>query len=260
LWELPFQALQPAPGEFVLDRHAVFYVPSLTVLREMTARPRPRDDVRLLAFGNPLISRETARRVRDVHRDASLAPLPQTETEVRAIAALYDARSRRVLLRADAREEVVKSEAATFDVLHFATHGVLDDHNALYSRLIFSPSSSADEDGLLEAREIMRLDLRAGLAVMSACETARGRVGAGEGLIGMSWALFVAGVPTTVVSQWKVDSASTAELMVEFHRGLRTSGRTKAEALRDAALKTRAKPRYRHPFYWAPFVVVGSAR
>ena len=101
----------------------------------------------------------------------------------------------------------------------------------------------------------MRLDLRAGLAVLSACETARGRVSTGEGVIGMTWALFVAGVPATVVSQWKVDSASTADLMIELHRNLRVPGRTKAEALRNAALKTRAK--YRHPFYWAPFVVVG---
>lgn len=258
LWELPFQALQSGPGEFVLDRHAVFYVPSLTVLREMNGRRRTRAGARLLAFGNPVISRETARRVREVHRGISLAPLPQSETEVRNIAALYDARTTRVLLRDDAREEVVKREAGKFDVLHFATHGVLDDQNALYSRLLFSPPSRTGEDGMLEAREIMRLDLRADLAVLSACDTARGRVSAGEGLIGMSWALFVAGVPTTVVSQWKVDSTSTAELMVEFHRELRTARRTKAEALRRAALKTRAT--YRHPFYWAPFVVVGSAR
>lgn len=261
LWELPFQTLQSPASEFLLDRHAVYLAPSLTVLRETTREAAPRGgEVRLLALGNPVMPAETPQRTVRVRRDASLAPLPHTEKEIRSIAALYGPRNSRVHLREDAREEVVKAEAGGFDVLHFATHGVLDDQNALYSRLIFSPPATAGEDGLLEAREIMRLDLRARLAVLSACETARGRVGAGEGLIGLSWALFVAGVPTTVVSQWNVDSASTAELMIEFHRNLRTSGRSTAEALRLAALATRNHPAYQHPFYWAPFVVVGSAR
>jgi len=261
LWELPFQALQPSSGTFLLDRHAIYFAPSLTVLRETTREPAAYgSETRLLAFGNPLVPKETPGRAGRTHRDASLAPLPHAETEIRQIAALYGARNSRVHLRGDAREEVVKAEAGRYDVLHFATHGVLDDRNALYSRLVFSPPVSATEDGLLEAREIMRLDLRARLAVLSACETARGSVGAGEGLIGLSWALFVAGVPTTVVSQWNVDSSSTTGLMVDFHRNLRGSGSSAAEALRKAALATRAKPAYRHPFYWAPFVVVGNAR
>ncbi|HEX7150268.1 MAG TPA: CHAT domain-containing protein [Thermoanaerobaculia bacterium] len=261
LWELPFQALQPSSTEFLLDRHAIYFVPSLAVLREMSREPaRPPAEQRLLALGNPVMPRETAARTsRVARRDASLAPLPHTETEIRQIAALYGTGNSRVYLRGAAREEVVKAEAGSYDVLHFATHGVLDNQNALYSRLVFSPSEAGGEDGLLEAREIMRLDLNARLAVLSACETARGRVGAGEGVIGLSWALFVAGVPTTVVSQWSVDSSSTAALMIAFHRH-RVAGRSTAEALRSAALATRANPAYRHPFYWAPFVVVGSAR
>jgi CHAT domain-containing protein len=91
--------------------------------------------------------------------------------------------------------------------------------NPLYSRLLLATESDS-EDGFLEAREIMKLDLHADLAVLSACQTARGQVGSGEGLIGMSWALFIAGTSTTVASQWKVDSASTARLMIDFHRNL----------------------------------------
>ena len=254
LWELPFQALQPKDGQFLLDQHAIYYVPSVTVLREMSARRTPKARRSLLAIGNPLLPTKGVAQLRG---DTALPPLPQTESEIRGIAPLYD--DRRVHLGGAAREDVVKSEARTFDVLHFATHAVLDDHNALYSRLVLSPSGER-EDGLLEAREIMRLDLNADMAVLSACETARGRIGEGEGLIGMSWALFVAGVPTSVVSQWKVDSQSTSELMIDFHRALRGSPRSKAEALRHAALKTKGRAAYRHPFYWAPFVVVGSAR
>jgi CHAT domain-containing protein len=122
------------------------------------------------------------------------------------------------------------------------------------------------EDGLLEAWEVMKLELEAELAVLSACETARGRIGAGEGVIGLSWAFFVAGCPTTLVSQWEVEAASTTDLMVEFHRHLRAEerGRGRApgtsEALRQAALKLQRGGKYRHPFYWAGFVLVGDGR
>ena len=106
----------------------------------------------------------------------------------------------------------------------------------------------------------MNLNLNADMVVLSACETARGRIG--EGVIGMTWALFVAGSPTTVVSQWKVESASTTELMLEFHRALRAqnSKMTKAQAMQAAALKLLKSADYQHPFYWAGFVIIGDAR
>jgi CHAT domain-containing protein len=135
----------------------------------------------------------------------------------------------------------------------------------MYSHLLLSQAArQGEEDGLLEAWELMKLDLNADLAVLSACETARGRVGKGEGMIGLTWALFVAGVPATVVSQWKMRSDSTADLMVKFHRRLRSrwagssEGRGVAEALRAAALELKQDVRYRHPFHWAGFVVIGN--
>jgi CHAT domain-containing protein len=109
---------------------------------------------------------------------------------------------------------------------------------------------------MLEAWEIMRMNLGSDLAVLAACETARGRVGAGEGIVGMSWAFFVAGVPTTVVSQWKVDSEATSEMMVEFHKNMKKN-KSKAESLREASVKLM-KNGYDHPYYWAGFIVVGN--
>ena len=128
----------------------------------------------------------------------------------------------------------------------------------MYSRLVLAQDeNNSKEDGLLEAWEIMNLDLPAEMVVLSACETARGRVGAGEGVIGLTWSVFVAGSPTTVVSQWKVDAASTNDLMVEFHRRA-MNGEGKAQALRQAMLKVLRGERWKHPFYWAGFVVVGD--
>jgi len=89
-------------------------------------------------------------------------------------------------------------------------------------------------------------------------------VGTGEGMIGLSWSLFIAGSPTSVLSQWKVDSASTTELMVEFHRQLKSQltnsagSFSAARALREADLRLLRSDQYRHPFYWAGFVVTGK--
>ena len=102
----------------------------------------------------------------------------------------------------------------------------------------------------------MRLDAR--LVVLSACETGRGRVRAGEGTIGLSWAFALAGSPTVVASHWKVDERSTSDLMVAFHRNLRASDTDVAAALRSAARGLMRDPRYRHPFYWAGFFAVGA--
>lgn len=265
LWEVPFQALQPAENRFLIEDRALFYSPSLGALREMIKKKSPGDGAEvLLAVGNPTAGTETSAFVRALYRTESFGPLPEAEKEVRNIAQIYGSERSKVLTGSEARESVVRREAPRFRVLHFATHAVLDDNNPLYSYVVLANSGGADEDGLLEAREMLNLNLNADLAVLSACETARGRVSAGEGVIGMSWALFVAGVPSTVVSQWKVDSASTADLMIEFHRKLAWQGKqndlswAKAAALRAAALSLIKEQKYRHPFYWAGFVLIGN--
>ncbi|HYC93242.1 MAG TPA: CHAT domain-containing protein [Thermoanaerobaculia bacterium] len=147
-------------------------------------------------------------------------------SEVRAIRRIYGERNSRVYVGDDARESVLKREAPRHDVL-------------------------------LEAREIAELELDADLAVLSACETGKAEELNGDGVIGLSWALLAAGARTTVVSQWKAQSAATATLMIELHRRL-ARGMSKAQALREAQLAVRAQRAYRHPFYWAPFVVIGA--
>ena len=191
-------------------------------------------------------------------RADTFTPLPHAEDEVKRLGHLYGDANSLVRIGAAAAEARFTDEAANADVLHLATHGVLNDSSPLYSYLLLASAAEGDRnDGLLEARELLRLDLRASLAVLSACDTARGRVAAGEGVVGFSWALFVAGVPTVVVSQWKVDSASTSELMVEFHRR-RRAGQSEARAMQGAVRALRENPAYRHPFFWAPFIIVGA--
>ncbi len=253
LWELPFQALMPAPEQFLLEDHTIAYAPSLTVLRELTQRQAAVTNkaTTLLAFGNPTLPPELS---------ANLPALPQAEKQVRQLGTLFGATTSKIYLGAEASEQRFKAEAANYTILNLATHGIFDNQTPMASRLLLA--ASQQDDGALEAHEIMRLKLPAQLVVLSACETARGYIGPGEGLIGLTWAFLQAGVPTVVVSQWQVREDTTAQLMQSFYQRLTTSTTTatRAEALRQAALGVRKDARYGHPFYWAGFVLVGKGR
>jgi CHAT domain-containing protein/tetratricopeptide (TPR) repeat protein len=265
LWDLPFQALLTNSNRFLIENAAIAYAPSLTALREMMKRQKDRRDDKasgtLLALGNPLLGKETIQRATLALRDEKLDPLPEAEQEVKALSRLYGISRSKIYTGAGASEDRAKAEAGRAGILHFATHGILNNAAPMYSHLALA-QGDVNEDGLLEAWELMRLDLKADLVVLSACETARGRFGAGEGVIGLTWAMFIAGAPATVVSQWKVESTSARDLMIDFHRRLRTPSRkpaSKAEALRQAALRLMKNPQTSHPFYWAGFVLVGDS-
>jgi CHAT domain-containing protein/tetratricopeptide (TPR) repeat protein len=270
LWELPFQALQTPRDRYLIDDHIICYAPSLTVLREMINSRRVRethslDAPTLLAMGDPALGSHSGARVSAALTGEGLDPLPEAKRQVQTLARIYGSDHSKIYVGPNASEEQFKASAKDYDILHLATHGILNDRSPMYSHLLLAQSSGdTEEDGLLEARELMEMELRANLVVLSACETARGRVSRGEGMIGLTWALFVAGAPTTVVSQWKVKSDSTARLMIEFHRQLKSrpmgsaTENSAAWALRSAALKLKRDSRYRHPFDWAGFIVVGA--
>ena len=270
LWDLPFQALQAANKHCLIEDHTISYAPSVTFLAHIKAtrsdENKNQNAARLLAVANPAIgsvAKKTESKKNLVSTGPQLMgeiwePLPSTEKQVKELRKLYDSAKSVVLTGTEAREDAFKTQAADFDVIHLATHGVLNDRAPLYSYLLMSQEQlSPDEDGLVEAWELMELKLRARLVVLSACETARGKISEGEGVIGLSWALFAAGCSSEVVSQWKVDSESNTDLMIEFHRRFR-DGAKPAEALRAASLALAKNPRYRHPFYWAPFVAIGD--
>jgi CHAT domain-containing protein len=266
LWDAPFQATLSKAGRYLIEDYSIYYAPSFNVLIEIAKRKKERRHCSvgsLLAFGNPFTGTETVAKLRARQRGESFEPLPEAETEVRGLTQIFSQGRSKIFIGAAANEKTFKRLAPTFNTIHFATHGVLDNRHPLYSYLLLAKADDDDnEDGLIEAREIMDLDLCADLVVLSACDTARGRIGAGEGVVGISWAFFAAGCRATVVSQWKVESANTSELMVHFYRYLKgvkaVGARTKADALRSAALKLIKDHRYEHPMYWAGFVMVGS--
>jgi CHAT domain-containing protein len=263
LWDLPFQALMDEKGKYLVEKAAISYAPSLTALREMKKRAADAEappDAELLAFGNPIVGKSTRESVQRVFMDESLEPIPEAERLVNELAKMYGPKQSKVFTGASARESVAKAEAPKYRIVQFATHGILNNMSPMYSHLVMAQDEKdPNEDGLLEAWELKDLDLKADMVILTACETARGKISNGEGVIGMTWAAFIAGAPTTVASQWKVESSSTTELMLEFHRQLRNKKPiSKAEALRRASLKIMKMPKYRHPSYWAGWVMVGD--
>jgi CHAT domain-containing protein len=244
LWDVPFQALMDAQGKHLLETHALAYAPSLSVLRELREKPAapgsPR--VALLAVANPSVP--------------GTAPIPEAAREAGAIASLYG-QSRSALLSGDrASPALFRESAGGAGVIHIASHAETETNHPLESFLLLSGN-----DGALTARDLLGMRLRANLVVLSACETARGKIGQGDGVMGLGWAVLAAGARASVLSQWKVDSGATSDLMIDFHRRLTAPAPPdKSEALRQAALDTMRSPGRLHPFYWAAFIVVGDAR
>lgn len=260
LWEVPFAALKMPKGQYLIEVCAVSYAPSLTALKAMSDRERKqaRPAQTLLAMA-PFAYADAGNRlrIREVPLRGTFSPLPASLHEVAAVSQLYGTKP---YLREKANETLVKTEGDKMRILHFATHAIFEPSQGMYSCVVMAEEKG--EDGFLEAREIVDLDLLSELAVLSACETARGQLSRGEGVIGLSWAFFIAGCPSIIVSQWKVQDESTAQLMSAFYRNLK-AGKGKAEALRQAQLSLlRSNPRSKiqHPFYWSPFILVGDWR
>jgi CHAT domain-containing protein len=259
VWHVPFAALvesgtRNAP-RYLGDRVPITYTQSLTVLQQSLRRGRestPRARPNVLAVG---VS-DFSRRGTVTSRAASLPSLPHARAEATAVAGLYGVAPR---LNAQATEGAVRRALEDADIVHFATHGRLDESNVMSSAVILSAGggSGQSDDGVFEAWEIFaHVRLRAELVVLSACETARGGVSP-EGIVGLTRSLQYAGAASVVASQWAVNDASTRRLMEAFHRELQ-SGKRKDEALMSAAAMLRSNPSTSHPYYWAPFILLGS--
>jgi CHAT domain-containing protein len=174
------------------------------------------------------------------------ARVPEVVDEARAVAAqLPDAVLR---LNDDATRARVLTEANGCATLHLACHGLFRSDNPMFSALKLG-------DGWLTADEIATLNLQGAQVVLSACESGRSGEQAGDELLGLSYAFLGAGARTLLASQWLVHDASTAAFMSVYYAGL-NAGHTPVEALRAAQLEI--KRRWMHPFYWAPFVLIGG--
>ncbi|MEO0537433.1 MAG: CHAT domain-containing tetratricopeptide repeat protein [Cyanobacteria bacterium P01_A01_bin.123] len=261
LFLVPFAALQDADGTYLVEKHTVLTAPSIQVLGlasqqggEQTATFL--QDRNALVVGNPVMPRVWIPGG-DELQEIQLSPLPGTEAEALAIGDFLNVSP---LIGDQATESRIKQQLPTAQLVHLATHGLLDYGDPQSSGILDVPGAVAltpgnGEDGLLTAAEILEMDLQAQLAILSACDTGRGRI-TGDGVVGLSRSLITAGVPSVIVSLWAVPDAPTAALMTEFYRQLQ-QGQTKAQALRQAMLTTMAQ--HPEPRNWAAFTLMGAA-
>jgi len=266
LYYLPFETLISPAERCVLEDHTVIYAPSVSALsrlKQLVDVGGPKKE--LLAYGDPdfgTASGSLPAVVRSVYRSAGLRldPLPNTRREVMAIGAMFPESRRKILLGRDATESSVKQEDLTqYRRLHFATHTFMDEHSPARSGVVLALHDPHGEDGVLRASEILKLKLDADLVVLSACRTGLGTMVRGEGLVGLTRAFLYAGASRVVVSLWEVADSATADLMQSFYAAM-GRGRSPAEALRLAKARMLAQGAtvYRHPYYWAPFVLAGA--
>ena len=266
LFELPFEVLlagEPTAGArwkdqpFLARSCGTVYAPSASVFFRLTSKKDQEAHVlELIAMGDPDLS--------SVGRqgDPALRPLPYSRAEVEGISALLDRKREEVFVGRDATEARLKEvlRASPPRILHLAAHGFADPVEPINSSIILGASTDPVEDGQLYTLEILSLPTAPELIVMSACESAGGMISRGEGVVGLSRAFLAAGARGVVASLWPVSDASTAGLMKTFYGAMLRSHEPAFEALRRARLSLLDSSQFAHPFYWAPFILIGTER
>jgi CHAT domain-containing protein len=245
LYYLPMQALarkQNGKLRYLIEDKQIAYLTAADVMKVVQAPDAQKLHSGLVAFGNP-----------------TGANLPHAEQEVKAIAEIFPA------ARALSGAEVTKSSVMAPQnlnrrVVHFATHGILNPKvpDQSYIQLAHGAGSGVEQ---LTVGEVWDLPLqKVDLVTLSACETAlAGANPSGGEITTLAEAFSTAGATTVIASLWSVADDSTKELMMEFYRQL-AAGKSKAASLQAAELKVMKNPKYSHPFYWAPFILMGDWR
>ncbi len=232
LHNVPFQALYDG-AEYLLERHEISSAPSARLLelcRHKSARNLLGDEFRVVIFG------------------AADAVAPKITEEIRAISDLFP--QSRCYTGEEANAESLRDAFPESDILHIACHAVFRQDNPTFSALKLS-------DGMLNFYDVSTMRARAALVTLSGCSTGNHRVYGGDEILGLVRGFMGAGASSLLVSLWAVNDPATAKLMPRFYARLRQGVRL-SQALREASLAIRAD--HPHPYFWAPFVLIGQNR
>ncbi|NER97443.1 MAG: CHAT domain-containing protein [Symploca sp. SIO1B1] len=283
LFSVPFSALQNSSNEYLVDRYIIRVAPNLRSLRnsEHFLKNMPDKD-KILFVGNPDMP---SVQLIEGAKAQQLPSLPGAGIEAETLAELFGIQA---LTGAQATESRVVEEINESEIIHLATHGILDDENSLFSidlgdeiqqayglsqaeylselakkllpgAIALAPSDG--KDGLLTSQEILGLKLdEAKLVVLSACNTAKGVPG-DSSVLGLPFALGTAGTSRAVVSLWPVPDEPTKQLMIDFYQALKNAEEEDkaidpAEALSYAMRVMKSTDQYRDPVNWAAFTLL----
>ena len=239
---LPFQALR-LDGQYLIERNPISIAPSISIAARLAERT-PTVAAQLVAFGNPTINPDVA------------DPLPGAEREVHALSQQFPGAT--LFFKEQANKTNFQGSAPNARLLHVAAHAVADTLDPLHSKVLL-----ADENGqpnYLEAKDVMGMDLKGtALIALSACESGLGRVEDGDEVLGFTRSFLSAGTSTLLASLWPVSDAATETLMTTLYDDL-AKGEQVQDAMRDAQRAVLANPETAHPFFWAPFNLIGNWR
>lgn len=237
---LPFQALHDGKG-YLVARASMAVWPSASVGGQLWARPQTKISA-LMAFGNPATTENV--------------PLPGAEREVNQVADLF--KQKQIYVQRDATKLTFKQHANESAVLHVAAHAEVDEIDPLFSRILLA--NDGQDRGLLEAREVYQMNLGGvSLVTLSACESGLGKVLKGDEIVGFTRSFLSAGASSMVASLWPVADDSTEALMTRMYQSM-GEGADLMDAMRNAQMDVQKKRRFAHPFFWAPFNVIGNGR
>lgn len=273
LYYLPFELLISDTSNirdlrnvnFLIKNNSISYSPSLSLLFYLN-KINKTDSKDLLLVGkskfsinaNPddlLVSRDFSGQLKDI------SDLPGVVAEMDGINSIFDKEFNvNVLLNENAKEEKLKEcVAKPYQLIHFATHGIVDDYGPQYCSLLLEEINSTTEmeDGYLQAFEISDLDIHSNLIVLSACNTALGKLYSGDGMKGLSQSFFIAGARSLCLTLWSISDFSTSEFMSNFYSGI-DSSLPYIRALQQAKIKFIESDKYNSPYYWAPYIISGA--
>lgn len=268
---LPVDSLVDDDGRRVLEFHAVSYCPSGTVLVLMRSNTSNRNpNSRFLGVGDVQYpsggKSSNLKKPRYVPKSPDFlagdtrgfGALPNTRDEVIMASRAFRWDSKLLLGRAATEASVKSQPLAGFDVIHIATHAVPSVEFPDRAALVLAPDTATGEDGLLQAREIRALPIRAELVVLSACDTGIGSLEGQEGIQNLVRAFLFAGAESVVASLWAATDTYTTYLMTQFYGHL-AGGEDRSVALQHAKLDSLRKfAGSTVPFYWAGFEIIGD--
>ena len=266
---IPFNILPiDASGRRLIDVIEVVGITSMSVIEARRNRIVLDEPSQTLAmFADPVFE-VTDPRLAHIAEPAPAAPtidsydrLPFTGYEAEAIAALIPAEERTVAIGFDASlANLLSMDLRRYRFVHFATHGNVDARYPALSAIVLSQydDQGVPVAGTLRLHDIYHLDLNADLVILSACETALGREIRGEGLVGLTQGFLSAGARSLIISLWPVSDRATSELMKRFYANVYEVKLSPSEALREAQRFISARGRWRDPFYWGAFVLLGD--
>jgi CHAT domain-containing protein/Tfp pilus assembly protein PilF len=272
------EILQYIPFAVFSDKNEIVNLPSVNVLAEIRRNQNIKLPKKtLVVFADPIFDLDDSRiaekqkdstpnaEIKQVLRDFNLGDkLPRllaSREEARNISSFLP--KEKVLVNMDFaanRENTLSENLSDYQILHFATHGLLDNSRPEFSGLVLSlyDQKGKTQDGFLRLNQIYNLNLNSDLVVLSACQTALGKDVRGEGLIGLTRGFMYAGAKRIVASLWKVDDAATAEFMKRFYQNLLVKKLKPSSALRQTQNELKQIPRFKSPYFWAGFTIQGD--